>query len=626
MMISTRALIFSALLLWACITYWFLLTHDAASLLVVHEALSSKIREGISGGRQGGGQFNLEDDYDDIRAVRVDDDGSELRMSSTNYSSSSRSASSSSTSPSSCTKVPKTECDMYWYVRYWKRKFESKDCFRSPAAHPSGLGAPLEERKYVLFQPDAGGWNNIRMAAETVMVFAHASGRILVLPPKDHMYLLNADPDTQDNLLTFDDFLNMRGLREVLDVITMEEFLKDAAMKGLLKEPWKKEYGHSGKAFWDYIEKATFTRHWEPGKFHIGFNISGPSDFGTFRSKKEDKRQQLHASHNRQLIHYDEEMHSHRAIFFPGDYRIKYRILTHFYSYLYFAQSRQERQYKRLVRDRIRYNDGIFCAAGRVVRLLHEEAAKLSARAGKTGRDSVPNERTDSHPVSGGGDVERGSTYFAYHIRRGDFQYLATRQSGDTIFNDTKHLLDRGVSRLVFISTDEKKRKQEFAPFKGGVDAATQHPRYTVRFLSDYVEKAQLGHEHLSPNQWGMVEQLICAQAHTFFGTPLSTFSGFITRLRGYYRDDRYANTFYWMPESMYVLHRRTELKGPFWSREFAVAHADIDDDGPMRGNYGSVKRRKRHRQELLQRYARDMDYIVRDSYKNEKKKKKGGT
>ena len=135
------------------------------------------------------------------------------------------------------------------------------------------------------------------------------------------------------------------------------------------------------------------------------------------------------------------------------------------------------------------------------------------------------------------------------------------------------------MSRLIFISTDEKKRK-EFLPFRGGVDAGTRHPRFVVRFLQDYLVEAQLGHEHLSPNQWGMVEQLVCANAHTFFGTPLSTFSGYITRLRGYYRDDRYANTYYWMPQSMYVLHRRPELKGPFWSREFAVAHAAIDDDG----------------------------------------------
>ena len=36
-----------------------------------------------------------------------------------------------------------------------------------------------------------GGWNNVRMAMETVLVAAHAMGRTLVLPPEHDMYLLS---------------------------------------------------------------------------------------------------------------------------------------------------------------------------------------------------------------------------------------------------------------------------------------------------------------------------------------------------------------------------------------------------------------------------------------------------
>ena len=285
----------------------------------------------------------------------------------------------------------------------------------------------------------------------------------------------------------------------------------------------------------------------------------------------------------------------------------------------------------RLVRDRLRYRDTIFCAAGRVVKLLHHEASRLAAadmcRKGLSPvggdrnafkRHVAPAELAEPpsryHPVTGGGDIEKGSTYFAYHIRRNDFQYVATRLSGDEIYNNTKHLLDRGVSQVIFISTDEKNKK-EFQAFKGGTDRDTNHPRFVVRFLRDYLEEAALSHDHgVSPNLFGMIEQLICANAHTFFGTPLSTFTGYITRLRGYYRDDRYANTFYWMPDSMYVLHRRTTLKGPFWAREFATAHEDIDDDAVAPPRTANTKARRRHSQGMKR--ARDLDYIVRDSYK----------
>ena len=50
-------------------------------------------------------------------------------------------------------------------------------------------------------------------------------------------------------------------------------------------------------------------------------------------------------------------------------------------------------------------------------------------------------------------------------------------------------------------------------------------------------------------------------------------------RMRGYYRDGRYLRTYYSMPGFTNQLQAQTELQGPFWAREFAVAHKNIDDD-----------------------------------------------
>jgi hypothetical protein len=37
----------------------------------------------------------------------------------------------------------------------------------------------------------SGGWNNVRMAMETVATLAHATGRTLVMPPNEAMYLIS---------------------------------------------------------------------------------------------------------------------------------------------------------------------------------------------------------------------------------------------------------------------------------------------------------------------------------------------------------------------------------------------------------------------------------------------------
>lgn len=528
-------------------------------------------------------------------------------------------------------------CPMISYVRFWNKEFADEDCYRSPASHPLGMKAPVQERKYLVFEPDRGGWNNIRMAAETAIIFAHASGRILVLPPEARWYLLTTNKNHAENGSDFDDFFDIKKISETVDVISMEQFMAEVAVPGLLNAPFpgtdrkNPSYGMSPAQFvkggeqrlWTYLRKSCYSRHWEPGKFHIGFNLvpkgentanktvhmssmslrgsaaasayaSGAYDFNShvaflpIPTQSEDTRVRLHASHGRQLILYDAKLHAERAIYFPGDYGTSTRILTHFYTYLYWHNHHLEHVYKRIVRDRLHYHDEIFCAAGRVVKLIHEEAAKLSQHSPfPEHRYEVPS-ISNRDPDTLGGNVHKDATYFAYHIRRGDFQYKETKISSAQIYANTKHLLNANRTRLIYISTDDHNHK-EFNDLRGKVaDFPNQGITHTdkyghvfhLRFLSDYIRKANLGHGEMNQNRIGMVEQLICANAHTFFGTPMSSFSGYITRMRGYYRDNRYAHTFYTMTKHLYSLHEKTEIHGPFWAREFAVAHKEIDDDG----------------------------------------------
>jgi hypothetical protein len=83
-------------------------------------------------------------------------------------------------------KTLKSTCDLKFpptcsisknLIRYWEEN--TKDCFQSPLRRTSGLQAVIEDRRYLVFQPDLGGWNNIRMALEVAILFAHFTGRVM---------------------------------------------------------------------------------------------------------------------------------------------------------------------------------------------------------------------------------------------------------------------------------------------------------------------------------------------------------------------------------------------------------------------------------------------------------------
>jgi GDP-fucose protein O-fucosyltransferase len=104
---------------------------------------------------------------------------------------------------------------------------------------------PQYSYHYLTFEPDEGGWNNIRMAMETAVALAISMGRILVVPPKMKFYRLwdggsSSDPTRhrQRNILSFTDFYHLTSIQQEhtngLQVITFQEFLEREAMTGQL--------------------------------------------------------------------------------------------------------------------------------------------------------------------------------------------------------------------------------------------------------------------------------------------------------------------------------------------------------------------------------------------------------
>lgn len=71
-----------------------------------------------------------------------------------------------------CTVTFQPKCRINPLVKYWD---EVMECYTSPLRKYHGLHAPKDNQKFVVFQPDSGGWNNIRMALEVVILFAQVS-------------------------------------------------------------------------------------------------------------------------------------------------------------------------------------------------------------------------------------------------------------------------------------------------------------------------------------------------------------------------------------------------------------------------------------------------------------------
>lgn len=297
-----------------------------------------------------------------------------------------------------------------------------------------------EVQKYVTFEPDVGGWNNIRMQMETVIVFAAATGRTLVLPPDQPFYLLDKGSKHQ-NAHHFSDFFPFDDIRRRVRVIEMNEFMSEVGLGGQLRINGSVAYPPENKTefsgtdrvdknkMWDYLRATGFCPQWQPFKVFLYIPSSPTSESSRSNSvvngtsSAEERRRLMQFAGERQPVVYDYKMHSEKLIHFislPGK---GYRLLTHFYTFLYFESVQQDKYHKRFVRDFVRYVDVIFCKAAVMV------------------ADLITNK---SH----------NGKYTSFHIRRGELQYKEVKISADDLVANVGHVLPR--NQTVFIATDEK--------------------------------------------------------------------------------------------------------------------------------------------------------------------------
>lgn len=402
-----------------------------------------------------------------------------------------------------------------------------------------------DTERFLTFEPDHGGWNNIRMAMETALVMSHAMGRTLVLPPEKRFYLLGKADHRQKNEFGFGDFFHLDSIaveHEGFNVISTREFQN---RKNVDTRPTNPEWNpmeciaafpsRRGSEAIDELKLVHENMFAEKG-------VRKKPSLEEFEGKPievdapmEERMRELLADRSKLCI-YDERLQKAQVLHFPAAKGT--RLLTHFYAFVFFADWRADLWSKRFVRDHLRYIDEIMCAAARVV----EAVRKRSKEDGQF--DTV-------------------------HVRRGDFQYKKTRLSAEDLVKNSREIKD---GSLLYIATDERD-KSFFKPFK---------EKHDVAFLDDFKHLLK----GINTNYYGMLDQLVASKGRVFYGTWWSTLSGYVNRMRGYYitkhklegHEDGTMESYYFFPlDRANQMKQYMPVKKPIYMREFPTSWRDID-------------------------------------------------
>eukprot|EP00804_Cyclotella_cryptica_P030282 CCRYP_019226-RC/>CCRYP_019226-RC protein AED:0.25 eAED:0.25 QI:120/1/1/1/0.76/0.66/18/2265/1695 len=446
------------------------------------------------------------------------------------------------------------ECDVnvnalaYWNEPQGKRDEE----FVSPFKVSQSPG----KTKYLTFEPDGGGWNNIRMSMENIFVIAAATGRTLVLPPPQNLYLL-------DNNLMYDDFFPIftEHFQKRIKVIEMEEFLtkeldeggylnaENATTKQNMLKVSKscisqRTADNSCFFITDVLREKAYVAQIKDSKNCLIF------DEGAYLRNQSPLTPSIRefCGKDRSPLYYRDDMAKPDILHFHTSSNDDYRILNHFYAVVHFTDPAIDNYMKRFVRDFIHYRDNLYCAAGKIIQLLQEEGKQ---------RGFVV-------------DEEGAGGYSALHVRRGDLQYKEVLIPAEEWYETTKKLWQ--PKEILYISTDEQD--------KSFFDPLAKH--HDLRYLEDYTEKAGLS--KLDKHFMGMVESILASRGRLFVGTWHSTFSSYIMRLRGYYGLSKVTNYYNYKPRWLWM-HKWAYPNGNYAAREFPIAWLGIDGDKRITGD-----------------------------------------
>eukprot|EP01062_Namystynia_karyoxenos_P006246 TRINITY_DN12180_c0_g1_i1.p1 TRINITY_DN12180_c0_g1~~TRINITY_DN12180_c0_g1_i1.p1 ORF type:complete len:502 (+),score=178.01 TRINITY_DN12180_c0_g1_i1:101-1507(+) len=400
----------------------------------------------------------------------------------------------------------------------------------APGDAPRGGLFLRSEVRYVTFEPWNGGWNNRRMSLELAFLIALKTNRTLVLPPVRRVAKL-------PGVSGYESFFSLSVMRRFVPVLTWDEF--GALLPHLHPSPGASPSSAECKyrmpnprGFCEAalpLRRKAFLVTWDFLKIVIPWprsprSASAQRELLQYAPRKKDYSAEFLGLERETIVHFPQNL------------------FGLFYTVFYYADAALRQHFWRSVRDGLQLLPPLRERARRMVRKIGGEFACL-------------------------------------HVRRRDFKQQYSHQffPPEHIANNTRRLL----LPTLYLATDEAD--------EGFVSRLRQGLRPAVERLVRWKDVLPvLGGNDDTPEQWhGVLEQLLCSKAEVFVGTKYSTFSAYVTRLRGYDPGVRNKNCYFtdtwYSGPSHTVPEDRPFSWGPrwrraFWAREFPEAWEGLDE------------------------------------------------
>ena len=450
---------------------------------------------------------------------------------------------------------------MLKHIEYWRKPHDNYGNDTNKI-HEFFLSKPVINNKYpihtsgyITFQSDCSQFNHRRQAYEFIIGVSWLTQRTLVFPVTYEWYLIDwgpieiSPPLDNSGVSNYDLFYDMDHLGEVINLMNLTDFLYKVQDDKELDLPKEYHINYDKKEIseeWERRRRLYFMRWQDDRSLDLSFAVPyGPvynvllwpsikevqeSKFSKFGKQGEPILDAFIKDRTkREYFGGDLKLDKKAYIHFPSCVDIRdfeasnYRYIGMFHSFIYefdsirifpgqvataigFADYELEMKYKKLIRDHSHFVPKVFEIASYMISYL--------------------------------GLFE----YTSVHIRQSEFWWKSAVIPAEKSFhNIVKSMNETNGGEIVYLATDAYAEPDFFENIVGQYKEIKEIYRwrdfaYESGKLYDEFNK-QYGHVLDVPKIRKLVpliEMVVASGGKRFFGTRYSTYSAYITRLRGY--------------------------------------------------------------------------------------------